>query len=246
MVPKSETSHDPDRSTRRAESRAPAPPISAVILAAGTSSRLGRAKQLLTLENRSLLQHVIDNALASSLDEVVVVLGHDAETIRAALHLENEAEPGESGRLQVVVCPDYLDGQSGSLRTGLDAVRADACAAAILLGDQPGVDAALIDRIVDAFRASDASVVRPLHPGHEGLDEAAGDGPVPGHPVVIDRVHFPALRALRGDEGARSWLRRHPELLLGVSVETPAPADVDTEADWTRLVEARRRASDSS
>src|SRR3954451_14628645 len=102
--------------------------ISIVILAAGTSSRLGQPKQLLDLGGEPLLRHTLRNALASRAGEVVLVLGHQAETIRAAV--------GEHGQ-RTVINPDFADGQSTSLRAGLEAVSDDSDAAIVMLGDQP-------------------------------------------------------------------------------------------------------------
>ncbi len=202
------------------------PFLSGVILAAGRSSRMGRPKQLLPLEDRALLQHVVDNALASRLDEVVLVLGSHAEEVRAAL-----AIPADRA-LQVVVNPRANAGQSSSLRCGLRAADDAAQAAAILLGDQPGVSAQLIDRLIGAFVAGEAPVVRP---SYRGADEQ----PVPGHPVLIARRLWPELERLEGDEGARTLLKRHPDWLATICLPGEPPADVDTWQDYQRLRDAR-------
>ncbi|MDZ4278492.1 MAG: nucleotidyltransferase family protein, partial [Dehalococcoidia bacterium] len=134
------------------------PFLAGVILAAGASTRMGQPKQLLAYRGRPLLQRVVDAALASSLDEVVVVLGHRAEEVRAALELPPD------DRIRLVVNPDYAAGQSTSLRCGLRSASSSATGAAVLLGDQPHVSAALIDRIAQAFRSADRPIVRPVYP----------------------------------------------------------------------------------
>ena len=127
--------------------------LTGVVLAAGTSVRMGRPKQLLPLGDRCLLQRVVDAALASRLDEVIVVLGHRAEEIRAAIVL-----PGD-GRARAVVNPDFARGQSTSLQRGVRAADARSQAVAVLLGDQPGVTAGLIDRVAAAFVSAEGAAV---------------------------------------------------------------------------------------
>jgi len=178
-------------------------------------------KQLLPLEGRPLLQHVIDHSLASRLDEVILVLGNQAEEVQAALTLPTlEA-------LRVVVNSHFAAGQSSSLRAGLRATSPRAGGAAILLGDQPGVTRETIDRVVERFAEGDALAVRPEY--------RAAEGCVPGHPVIIARAVWHELESLRGDEGARTLLRAHPEWLDALSLEGPPPPDVDTWSDYERL-----------
>lgn len=194
------------------------PFLSGIILAAGSSTRMGRAKQLLPWGTRPLLQHVVDAAAASRLDEIILVLGHRAEEIRVAIDCP--------ARVRVVVNTDYAEGQSTSLRAGLRAASPDAEGAAVLLGDQPGVSAQLIDLVAEAFTSSAAGVARPVYAG-------AGGQRVPGHPVLLARRLWPDMDKLRGDQGARDLLLAHPEWICEVSVEgEAAPRDVDTWEDY--------------
>ena len=187
--------------------------IAGVILAAGSSARLGRPKQLLMWRGSPLLQHVIEAAAASNLAEVVVVLGHEAGRISTALALPEGARLAHN--------PDYQSGQASSLRVGLDALSSDAHAAAILLSDHPYVSAALINRVLDEFDRVAAPVVRPTFGG------------VPGHPVVAARSEWERWK-LGGDEGARA-------LFEGSVRELPLDdvtfADVDTWDDYRALLE---------
>ena len=188
--------------------------IPGVILAAGSSLRLGRPKQLLMWRGRPLLQHVIEAAAASNLAELVVVLGHEADRISDALTLPEGARLAHN--------PDYRSGQASSLRVGLNALSDDAHAAAVLLSDNPYVSVELIDRVLDEFDPSSAPVVRPTFGG------------VPGHPVVVARPEWGGWMQLEGDEGARS-------LLAGTDVrELPLDevmfADVDTWDDYRALL----------
>jgi molybdenum cofactor cytidylyltransferase len=197
--------------------------VSGVVLAAGASSRLGRPKQLLSVGDRRLLQCVLDSALASRLDEVIVVLGHLADEVRAAIPLETDS------RVKVVVNPEYAAGQSTSLRRGLHAADPSACAAAILLGDQPTLTAELIDTVVAAFLASDAHAARPVYPDAGGA---------PGHPVVLGREIWSGLETLAGDRGARDLFAARPDWLLSLPVAGEPPLDVDSEDDYRRILGA--------
>jgi molybdenum cofactor cytidylyltransferase len=190
--------------------------ISGVVLAAGTSSRLGRPKQLLELRGRPLLQHAIDAAAGAGLDEVVVVLGHESERIASALELPAGA--------RVVVNDDYASGQSTSLRTGLTSLDSRAEAAAILLGDQPGLTSAAIRKVLDAFRESDAPIVRALWQG------------TPGHPVVLARSEWESVRGLEGDKGARDLVAASARADV-IEMDEPPVADVDTWEQYERLRE---------
>lgn len=199
--------------------------VSGLVLAAGGARRMGEPKQLLPWRGRPLLQHVIDAVLASRLDELILLLGHRAAEIEAALSWPRDL------RVRVVVHPDWSAGQSTSLALGLRHCAAESRAAAVLLGDQPGVDAALIDRVVAAFLAAERPAARPVYCTSEGVRR-------PGHPVVLARSLWSAASAIRGDEGARGLFVAHPEWLLEVPVTGEPPPDIDDPEDYQRLANA--------
>lgn len=190
---------------------------------------MGRPKQLLRLGNRLLLQHAVEEAAASRLDEIVLVLGHRAQEIREALPLPDRRA------IRVVVNRDHALGQSTSLRLGLRSTDPRAVAAAILLGDHPQVGAPLIDRVAEIFLAGRSPLVRPVYSGPEGRR-------FPGHPVFLARRVWPELEGLSGDEGARVLLSARPDWLFEVPVEGEPPVDVDTWEDYRRVVDAARTA----
>jgi molybdenum cofactor cytidylyltransferase len=202
----------------------PRPVLSGIILAAGASTRMGRLKQLLPLGDRCLLQHVVDAAAASCLDEIVVVLGYRAEEIRETLHL-----PARRAA-RIVVAADYAQGQSASLRAGLRAAGPEACAAAILLGDQPQVTAQLIDRMAREYLNSNSAIVRPVYIERDG-------GRVPGHPVLLARRIWPEVEKLEGDQGARTLIAAHPECVHEIPIEGVPPVDIDTGEDHQRAAQ---------
>ncbi len=190
--------------------------IAGVVLAAGTSSRLaGRLKQLLPLGGRPITQHVIDAALAAGLDDVVVVLGHKAEEVRAGLELRPPA--------RAVVNPDFQAGQSSSLRAGLRSLGPDIQAALILLGDQPGVSREVIRAVMEAYDRTGGPVVRASYGGRAG------------HPVLLDRRVWAEVEAVEGDRGARDLMEQHPDWVVSLELGGHPPADVDTWSDYLRL-----------
>jgi molybdenum cofactor cytidylyltransferase len=196
------------------------PFVSGVILAAGASTRMGRPKQLLPVAGKPLLQHVLDAALASRLDEVIVVLGHRADEIEAALTL--------GGRARVIVNPEFAAGQVTSLRCGVAAAAPAARAVAILLGDQPSLRSEAIDAMLDAFVAAGAGVraARPVYPDAGGR---------PGHPVLLAREIFCELEDLRGDQGARTLFCERRPGVVEIPVAGEPPPDVDTPEDFARI-----------
>ena len=191
--------------------------IAGIILAAGRSSRLGRPKQLLPLHGEPLIRHTIGRVLASSLDQVILVVGHEAEQVRDVV---------ADLPVETVHNPDAAAGQSTSVRAGLAALPPDVEAVVFILGDQPGIDPAVIDALIAAWRTSGAPVAAPRYEDRMG------------NPVLFDRRVFPELAALAGDTGARPVVRAYHDSgdLQVVLVAGQAPPDIDTEADYAALI----------
>jgi molybdenum cofactor cytidylyltransferase len=186
-----------------------------LILAAGSSSRMGSPKQLLRVEGRPLLELVVSRANDSRLDQVLVVLGARADAIRAGVDL---------GRARVVVNPDHALGMSSSLRAGLHAIGPEVGRVVVILGDQPAISAELLDRLLDLQSSS-------------GLPAAAlSFGGLLHPPVVMERSLWPELETLEGDVGCRRLIRARPELVAPlVAAGGGHPVDVDTPEDYRRL-----------
>lgn len=184
--------------------------ISAIVLAAGTGSRFGGTKQIVEIRGKPLAQHAIDAAIAAGVDEVIVVLGHDAEVVRAALHL--------SGPTRWVVNHRYASGMASSLATGLSHADSASEAAVVLLGDQPGITAQHVRALLEAFGARRSPIVR--------LAFRSGPGP-----SLIARELWGDVSSLQGDTGARELIERRPELVEAVDMGGDAPVDVDTPED---------------
>lgn len=173
---------------------------------------MGRPKQLLELDGKPMLQHTVDLA-AARFEEVVLVLGHEADAIEEALDLP----PG----VRVVRNLDYESGQASSVKVGIAAVAAESEAAAVFLGDQPRMPGALVEEVIEAYRSSAAPVVRP------------GTRDAPGHPVLVRREVFQQWSRLTGGEGARGLMRGEDVHFVATSI--PLPDDVDTPEDYERL-----------
>lgn len=181
--------------------------IAAVVLAAGSGSRFGGAKQLAELDGIPLLEHALRAVEAvPAIDRIVVVLGARADEIRSGVEL---------GRAEPVICADWDEGQAASLRCGIAAV-ADAEAAVLTLGDMPRVTPAVIARFAD-LAAEHGAVARA---------RAVYDG-TPGHPVVLGREYFEQVASLRGDVGARDVLKAIGAYPVECS-QLSSAADVDT------------------
>ncbi len=194
-------------------SAAPAasPRVAGIVLAAGRSSRMAPHNKLLVPDRagRPMVARVVDNLLSSAARPVIVVTGHRAEEVRAAV----------AGRpVQVVHAPDYADGLSASLRAGIAAVPATASAALVCLGDMPLVTGRMIERLIEAYDPDEGrSVVVPTCRGKIG------------NPVLWDRRFFPDIAGLVGDVGARPLLERHSEYVAQVELGTDAVLrDFDT------------------
>jgi CTP:molybdopterin cytidylyltransferase MocA len=188
-----------------------------VVLAAGSSRRMGRPKQLLRVAGRPLLEGVVASACASRLDDVLVVLGANAEAILASVDL---------GRARPLLNPDHATGMSTSVRAGLAALGPTVDRAMVILGDQPAISAEQLNQLLDLQESS-------------GLPAAALSFSGLLHPPVVLRRHlWGDLRSLEGDVGCRAIIRARPDLVAALPVEGDLmhPIDVDTPEDYARLV----------
>jgi molybdenum cofactor cytidylyltransferase len=186
--------------------------FAAVILAAGRSTRMGGPNKLLaTVTGRPLARIAAEAALASKARPVVVVTGHQSETIADALR---------DLPLQFAHNPDVADGLSTSLRVGLAALPDDIDGAVVMLADMPQVDQALIDRLMSAYDAEKGALIAvPVIDGKRG------------NPVLWSRRFFPELMALTGDIGARHLIGKYAEAVVDVPVTgAGALVDIDTPA----------------
>lgn len=184
--------------------------ISALVLAAGEGTRFGGTKQLALLDGKPLAQYAVDALASAGVDELVVVTGHDAEAVEAALRLPPQGRFARN--------PDHATGQATSLAAGLHALADDSEAAVVLLADQPGVTDAEVRALVDAFTANRPRIVRIVYT----------DGP---GPALLSREIYADAGHLHGDVGARELIASHPEWVEEVPIPFAAPRDVDRPGD---------------
>ena len=190
-----------------------------IILAAGASTRFGRPKQLLKLKGKYLIEWVLDAALASRLSHIVLVLGHAHQEILQAL----EQKIGHS-KLSVEINPDFNMGQSRSLFYGLSRINDRIATVMFLLADQPLVDAATLDFLLNSCIASDKDICVPTFEGQKR------------NPCIFKKAIFPQIMKVTGDIGARQIIKANPDRVLEVEIDKPHFfLDVDTPKDFEKV-----------
>jgi molybdenum cofactor cytidylyltransferase len=196
--------------------------IPGIVLAGGKSSRMGRPKALLPIgsSGETFFDRVTRTLLEAGIQDVIVVVGADAEAIRAA------ARP-RSG-VRIVDNPDYDEGQLTSLLAGLRAIdAAHATAALMTLIDVPLVSAATVRTLIAAQRERGAPVVRPVSNGRHG------------HPVIFGRELFGELQRADPSQGAKPVVRAHAADMIEVAIDDEgAFTDIDTREDYERFIGA--------
>jgi molybdenum cofactor cytidylyltransferase len=186
--------------------------VTAVILAAGESARLGRPKQLVEYGSKTLIAHAIGTAQLSSCDEIIVVVGAHADLIRREI---------ESYPVKIVENPNWNEGKASSIRAAVNAVSHQpevSSGILFLTCDQPGVPWELLNELVDHFRLSYEAPVACAYAATIGI------------PAVIPRRLFQQLLRLRDDHGAQMILKTVCEEVITVPFMTGS-FDIDSEED---------------
>jgi molybdenum cofactor cytidylyltransferase len=185
--------------------------ISAIILAAGKSERMGRPKALLRFRGRTFLENILDAVAGSSLRNTVVVVGHHRDEITARLNLPN-----------LVFNPDYEQGMVTSFQAGIRALSRDSSGAVLFLVDHPVVESSTIDALVASFGRN--RIVVPVFKGRRG------------HPVLFASEVLEEILALPPSQGANIVVRRDPGRIVELAVDSPGIlVDVDTPEDFEKL-----------
>lgn len=193
--------------------------FSTVILAAGASRRMGAAvpKQLLQFQGKSLLRRAVDTAREVPSEQVIVVLGYQADRLLSEV---------EGSGASVVLNEHWDEGLSSSVRGGLASVAQDARGVFVYPADMPLLTAELLRELARRQQTTGRPAI---------MTEVSG---VRGVPVYVTRSVFPSLMIQEGDTGGAYYLRAHPELVDVVTVDDPdVVRDVDRPEDYRRLLE---------
>jgi molybdenum cofactor cytidylyltransferase len=187
--------------------------ISAIVLSAGKSERMGRPKALLEFEGTTFLQRILNAIEESDIEgAVVVVVGHHRREIEHAVNLP-----------AVVFNPDYEQGMSTSVQAGVRALPADSTGVALFLVDHPLVDAALINQLIPWLRQG--TIVVPVHNGRRG------------HPVLFAADLFGEILALTPNQGLNTVVRKDPARVIHVPVaDQGVLCDIDTPQQLEKLL----------
>lgn len=187
--------------------------IAIIILAAGSSSRLGRPKQLLELGGKNLLQKSIIAALNVS-KNVIVVLGANEQLIRPTI---------SDLPIEIILNKDWAKGMSSSIQTGMSILKNKDCEAVlIMLCDQPFVDAFLLRKMMTVFEKSNLPIVASEYEGKVGV------------PAIFDVSFFQKLKMLEGQKGAKILIMNNLKQIERFAFEK-GKIDIDTEEDWKKI-----------
>jgi molybdenum cofactor cytidylyltransferase len=188
----------------------------AIVLAAGSSSRLGSPKQLVDVGGRPMLESIVASVSEWPVEVVVVVLGSGADEVLEAV---------DFGDALVAVNDGWEEGIASSIRVGLDVLTRDPAweRVFVVLGDQPSIPDEVPVRLLEAMEASGRPAAAPVYRYDRG------------NPVLFDRGLWPRLMTLEGDAGASALLRTHPEWVEEVRFDQLPPRDIDTASDVADL-----------
>ncbi|HLF21371.1 MAG TPA: nucleotidyltransferase family protein, partial [Aestuariivirga sp.] len=186
------------------------------VLAAGQSKRMGSNKLLADLGGAPMIRRSVEAVLAAGIDSMIVVTGHEADKIAAAL---------EGLGIEIVHNPDYAHGLATSLKRGLAAVPEDADAVLVCLGDMPRVTPKVMGRLIAAFNPEELrTICVPVHRGQRG------------NPVLWGAKHFAAMAALDGDRGAKALMEQFADELVEIEMaDDGVLIDADTPEALARL-----------
>lgn len=184
--------------------------IVAVVLSAGESSRMGRPKALLPIEGQTFIEKIIGALKQSSVGKIIVVLGHNAEEMRARI---------EPLPVEILINPDYKLGQLSSLQTAVRCLQSDEACDGVLvhLVDHPYIEARLVQSMIDRFYAGSNLIVVPRYNGKRG------------HPVIFARRLFGEILAAPLDQGAKAVVNAHRDETLEIDTDQEGiGVDIDT------------------
>lgn len=197
--------------------------IAAIILAAGESKRMGKPKLLLPFGEKTIVETAISHVRQSKVKEILVVLGSDSEKIEEKI---------KGLPLKITVNPKYRKGMLSSVQWGFNKLSTDIQAVLIVLGDQPGISAVVIDEVIDAYKRTNKGIVIPVYKKERG------------HPVLLDIKYRSEVENLDPNIGLRELVYNHPEDTLEVEAGGPSILqDIDDPNDYRKELKNKSKIS---
>jgi molybdenum cofactor cytidylyltransferase len=189
--------------------------ISAILLAAGESRRMGRFKQLLQLGDKTFVEHCVETLLASRVDEIIVVTGHRESEVRAAVGTRE---------VRFVYNTGYRAGMASSIKCGVRAVPDSSKACLIALVDQPKIERSVIDQLIDVYENASPRIVIPTFDGKRG------------HPIILDLSLKHEILEMDQLVGLRQVISAHSSEIARVEVFShDVVEDCDLPEDYERV-----------
>ncbi len=198
--------------------------VSAILLGAGESKRMGKDKLMLPWGKRTVFEHCLNTLLQSELGEIIVVLRTGSEAIEEGI---KRYPAFKRRRIRVAINPDYQRGMSSSILTGLKYLHPGSGGILIALGDQPLLKPRTINALIHAFGHEEGKIVVPFYNGKRG------------NPILFDRSYLKELMKLRGDTGGRGIIESHPDKVARVRTRSEAVIrDVDSWDEYMKQTAA--------
>jgi molybdenum cofactor cytidylyltransferase len=188
--------------------------ISILILAAGSSSRLGQPKQLVTFEGKTLIERITQTALSVS-EDVLIVLGANIDLIKPKLEVFSD-------KINIIENPNWQAGMGTSISLGVEHLPPKSDGIIILLTDQPLISQVLLQKMVQTFAEKNYPIV------------ACDYGNQLGVPILFDKCFFPELKDLQGEQGAKSFLNKYSDKITSIEFKDGF-FDIDTPEDLQKL-----------
>lgn len=193
--------------------------IGAIILAAGMSKRMGKAKLLLSLNGKSVIHHTIANITKHSFSSIILITGQSATDIHKLMYRFPEIE--------TIFNPDYAHGMSTSLKCGIGHMDGEVDAVIIFLADQPLVSTIVVQTMIDTYLSENKNGIFIVRPKYQG---------VLGHPILIDKSIFHEFYTITGDIGGKHILKKYQDQVKTVHFENRYwGKDIDTPEDFAEI-----------
>jgi molybdenum cofactor cytidylyltransferase len=194
--------------------------VSAILLGAGESKRMGKNKLLLPWGKKTIFEHCLETLLRSEVEEVIVVIN---DRLKAFIH------PIHTKKVKVIINPHYKRGMSTSIRRGVQAIASGSEGILIALGDQPFIKTRTINAMIKAFTQGKDAILVPSFRGKRG------------HPVIFHRRFRRELLNLKGDAGGKSIVERHPGEILDIPLKSEGVVkDIDLWEDYEENLKLKR------